>query len=279
MNLTIKLMSVSLLLGTLATATTLATVNGKKITSEEVNKILLEGTQGRFMSLPKEKQDELQKRVVDGIITQELVFADAKKNGVLESAEYKEELADITERIEKQLAAKVWEQQELAKVEVSDKEKRDYYKKNSSEFVEKEKVHARHILVKEESEAKAIIKELKPLKGEKLKEKFIELAQQKSTGPSAPKGGDLGYFPQGQMVPSFNDAVFAMKKGTITTTPVKSQFGYHVIYLEDKQPGKTLSYEEVENFIGQRLQMEKFKEKMEKKMADMKKAAKITYAK
>ncbi len=279
MNLTIKLMSISLLLGTLATATTLATVNGKKITSDEVNKILLEGTQGRFMSLPKEKQDELQKRVVDGIITQELVFADAKKNGVLESAEYKEELADITERIEKQLAAKVWEQQELAKVKVSDKEKRDYYKKNSGEFVEKEKVHARHILVKEESEAKAIIKELKPLKGEKLKEKFIELAQQKSTGPSAPKGGDLGYFPQGQMVPSFNDAVFAMKKGTITTTPVKSQFGYHVIYLEDKQPGKTLSYEEVENFIGQRLQMEKFKEKMEKKMADMKKSAKITYAK
>ena len=279
MNLTIKLMSVSLLLSTLATATTLATVNGKNITSDEVNKILLEGTQGRFMSLPKEKQDELQKRVVDGIITQELVFADAKKNGVLESAEYKEELADITDRIQKQLAAKVWEQQELAKVTVTDKEKRDYYKKNSSEFVEKEKVHARHILVKEEGEAKAIIKELKPLKGEKLKEKFIELAQQKSTGPSAPKGGDLGYFPQGQMVPSFNDAVFAMKKGTITTTPVKSQFGYHVIYLEDKQPGKTLSYEEVENFIGQRLQMEKFKEKMEKKMADMKKAAKITYAK
>ncbi len=279
MNVAIKLMSVSLLLSTVVSATTLATVNGKKITSDEVNKILLEGTQGRFMSLPKEKQDELQKRVVDGIITQELVFADAKKNGVLESAEYKEELADITERIEKQLAAKVWEQQELAKVEVSDKEKREYYKKNSSEFVEKEKVHARHILVKEESEAKAIIKELKPLKGEKLKEKFIELAQQKSTGPSAPKGGDLGYFPQGQMVPSFNDAVFAMKKGTITTTPVKSQFGYHVIYLEDKQPGKTLSYEEVENFIGQRLQMEKFKEKMEKKMADMRKAAKITYAK
>ncbi|RUM65743.1 MAG: peptidylprolyl isomerase [Sulfurimonas sp.] len=279
MNLTIKLMSVSLLLSTLATATTLATVNGKNITSDEVNKILLEGTQGRFMSLPKEKQDELQKRVVDGIITQELVFADAKKKGVLESVEYKEELADITDRIQKQLAAKVWEQQELAKVTVTDKEKRDYYKKNSSEFVEKEKVHARHILVKEEGEAKAIIKELKPLKGEKLKEKFIELAQQKSTGPSAPKGGDLGYFPQGQMVPSFNDAVFAMKKGTITTTPVKSQFGYHVIYLEDKQPGKTLSYEEVENFIGQRLQMEKFKEKMEKKMADMKKAAKITYAK
>ncbi len=279
MKLTIKLMTVSVLLGSMATAATLATVNGVEITSEEVNRVLLEGTQGRFMSLPKEKQDELQQRVVDGIITQELVFADAKKNGVLESAEYKSELADITQRIEKQLAAKVWEQQELAKIEVTKKETQDYYNQNAKEFEEKEKVHARHILVKEESEAKTIIKELTSLKGEKLKSKFIELAQKKSTGPSAPKGGDLGYFPQGQMVPSFNDAVFAMKKGNITATPVKSQFGYHVIYLEDKQAGKTLSYAEVENFINQRLQMEKFKVKMEKKMSDLKKAAKITFAK
>ncbi len=279
MKLTIKLMTVSVLLGSMATAATLATVNGVEITSEEVNRVLLEGTQGRFMSLPKEKQDELQQRVVDGIITQELVFADAKKNGVLESAEYKSELADITQRIEKQLAAKVWEQQELAKIEVTKKETQDYYNQNAKEFEEKEKVHARHILVKEESEAKTIIKELTSLKGEKLKSKFIELAQKKSTGPSAPKGGDLGYFPQGQMVPSFNDAVFAMKKGNITATPVKSQFGYHVIYLEDKQAGKTLSYAEVENFINQRLQMEKFKVKMEKKMSNLKKAAKITFAK
>jgi parvulin-like peptidyl-prolyl isomerase len=279
MKLTVKLLSLSVLLGSMAAAATLATVNGKAITSEEVNKVLLEGTQGRFMSLPKEKQDELQKRVVDGIITQELVFADAKKSGVLETAEYKQEFADITKRIEKQLSAKVWEQQQLAKVTVTEKEKKDYYNKNAAEFVEKEKVHARHILVKEEGEAKAIISELKSLKGEKLKSKFIELAQKKSTGPSAPKGGDLGYFPQGQMVPSFNDAVFSMKKGTITKTPVKSQFGYHVIYLEDKQEGKKLSYADVENFIDQRLKMEKFKVKMEKKMAELKSAAKITYAK
>jgi parvulin-like peptidyl-prolyl isomerase len=279
MNLTLKLVTISVLLGSMASASTLATVNGKEITSDEVNQVLLEGTQGRFMSLPKEKQDELQQRVVDGMITQELVFADAKKNGVLESEEYKIELASITERIEKQLAAKVWEQQELAKVSVSAKEKKDYYAQNAKEFVEKEKVHARHILVKEESEAKDIIKELASLKGEKLKSKFIELAQAKSTGPSAPKGGDLGFFPQGQMVPSFNDAVFAMKKETITMTPVKSQFGYHVIYLEDKQPGKTLSFEEVENFIDQRMKMEKFKTLMEAKMEALKKAAKITFAK
>jgi len=96
-------------------------------------------------------------------------------------------------------------------VKVSDKELKSYYDKNKEEFDEKESVHARHILVKEESEANAIIGELKSLKGSVLKDKFIELAKSKSTGPSGPKGGDLGYFTQGQMVPEFNDEVFSMK--------------------------------------------------------------------
>ena len=81
------------------------------------------------------------------------------------------------------------------------------------------------------------------------------------------------------MVPAFNDAAFAMKQGTITTTPVKSQFGYHIIYLEDKKEGKKLGYDEVKNFIEQRLKMDAFKAHMEKKMEALKKEAKITFAK
>ena len=80
------------------------------------------------------------------------------------------------------------------------------------------------------------------------------------------------------MVPSFNDAVFSMKKGTITKTPVKSQFGYHIIYLEDKKAGKTLSYNEVEKFIDQRLRSQKFEAQMKTKMQELKKGAKITFA-
>jgi parvulin-like peptidyl-prolyl isomerase len=279
MKKAMRYLAIAALVGTVAQAATVATVNGKAITSDEVNKVLMEGTQGRFSSLPEEKQKELTQRVIDGMISQELVYDDAKKNGVLESETYKKELADIMERIQKQLAAKVWEQNEFDKIKVGEKEVKAYFDKNPDEFVEKEKVHARHILVKTEAKANELIGKLKSKKGDALKTTFIELAKTESTGPSAPKGGDLGFFPQGQMVPAFNDAAFAMKEGTITTTPVKSQFGYHIIYLEEKQPGKKLGFDEVKNFIEQRLKMDAFKAHMEKKMEALKKKAKITFAK
>jgi peptidyl-prolyl cis-trans isomerase C len=240
---------------------------------------LMEGTQGRFSSLPADKQKELRTRIIDGMITQELIFEDAKKNGIMDSSDYKDEMKEVQTRLEKQLAGKVWQEKELAKISVSEKEKKDYYNSNKDEFVEKEKVHARHILVPTEEKAKAIINRMSGMKGDKLKEKFIEIAKADSTGPSASKGGDLGFFAQGQMVPSFNDAAFAMKKGTITTKPVKSQFGYHVIYLEDKTDAKTVGYDEVSSFIEQRLKSQKFESQLQEKIEKLKKNAKISYAK
>ncbi len=262
-----------------ASAAVLATVNGDEITSEEVNKVLMEGTQGRFDSLPADKQNELRQRIIEGMIAQELVYDDAKRTGVLESKEYKQELEKLVDRLKVQLAAKVWEQEQFEAIKVDAKEVKSYFDANPDEFVDKEKIRARHILVKSEAEAQAIIKSMKGLAGEKLKNEFIAQAKSKSTGPSAAKGGDLGYFPRGQMVPSFNDAAFAMKEGTISSTPVQSQFGYHVIYIEDKKPAKKLGFDEVKNFIEQRLKMDKFKATMEKKMADLRAKAKITYTK
>lgn len=276
MNTTLKALALTALIGSMAYAATVVTVNGKAISDEEINRVLMEGTQGRFDQLPKEKQDELRKRITDGLVTQELVYQDAKKNGVLKSKEYQDERAAMMQRIDRQLAAKVWEKQQFDKVTVSDKEVKAYFDNNPQEFVEKEKVHARHILVKTESKAKELIDQLKTLKGDALKKKFIELAKTESTGPSGPKGGDLGFFPQGQMVPAFNDVVFKMDVGTISMTPVKSQFGYHVIYLEEKKPGKQLTFDEVKSFIDQRLKIEKFKKDMEVKMKSLKDAAKIT---
>jgi peptidyl-prolyl cis-trans isomerase C len=277
MKLIVKTVMAAALIGASASAAVLATVNGKTITSDEVNAVLMEGTQGRFSSLPKEKQSELQHRVVDGLILQQLVYEEAKKEGILQSPEYKKEFDDIVARIEKQLAAKIWQEKILDGIKVSDKEVKAYYDKHGSEFEQKEKVHARHILVKTEAEAKKIINELKGLSGEKLKKKFIEEAKANSTGPSGPKGGDLGYFQQGQMVPEFNDAVFNMKVGTITTKPVKTQFGYHIIYLEEKQPGKKATLAEAKPFIEQRLKQEAFQKELEAKTKALKDAAKITY--
>jgi parvulin-like peptidyl-prolyl isomerase len=275
MNKVTILLSALLLTGTMASAKTLVSVNGKAITQQDVDSELMNATQGRFNQVPADKQAAFRKQVLQQLIGKELIYDDAKKTAITKSKEYKAEYKKLEERMKKELAIQVWQKKILDGIKISDKELKDYYKKNMGEFKEKESVHARHILVKTEDEAKKIITELKPLSGAKLKEKFIELAKKDSTGPSGSNGGDLGYFSKGQMVPAFNDKVFTMKKGTITEAPVKTQFGYHVIYLEDKKPSLTRSFDEVKAFIEQRLKMEKFKTVVKKKMDTLQKQAVI----
>ena len=269
------LLSALLLSGAVASAKTLVNVNGKAITQEEVDQELMQATQGRFNQVPADRQAAFRKQVLQQLIGKELIYDDAKKSGITKSAEYKREYKKLEERMKKELAIQVWQKKLLDSIKISDKELKEYYKKNIDEFREKESVHARHILVKTKEEAQKIINQLKSLSGEKLKAKFIELAKKESTGPSGKNGGDLGYFSKGQMVPEFNDKVFSMKKGTITKEPVKTQFGYHVIYLEDKKPSMTRSFDEVKGFIEQRLKMEKFKSEMKKKMDELQKKAVI----
>jgi len=275
MNKVAILLSALLLTGVAVSAKTLVTVNGKPITQEEVDQELMQATQGRFNQVPADRQAAFRQQVLQQLIGKELIYDDAKKSGITKSAEYKSEYKKLEQRMKKELAIQVWQKKVLDGIKISNKELKDYYKKNIDEFREKESVHARHILVKSEAEAKKIIAQLKHLSGKKLKEKFIELAKKDSKGPSGKNGGDLGYFAKGQMVPAFNDKVFSMKKGTITLKPVKTQFGYHVIYLEDKKPSMTRSFDEVKPFIEQRLKMEKFKEVMKKKMDALQKKATI----
>ncbi|MFT5836066.1 MAG: peptidyl-prolyl cis-trans isomerase C [Sulfurimonas sp.] len=269
-----KIVATLLLTSTLVSATPLITVNGTQITQQDVDTALMNATQGRFNQVPAEKQAQFRKQVLEQLIAKELVFGDAKKTGVLNRKDFKDEFVKVQNRVKKELAIQVWQKQELDKVKVSNKDLKKYYDTNKEEFNEKETVHARHILVKEEAQANVIAKQLKSLKDAALKAKFIELAKAKSTGPSGPKGGDLGYFAQGQMVPEFNDKVFTMKVGTLSE-PVKTQFGYHIIFLEDKKAKKILAFTEVKSFIEQRLKMEKFKVVMQEKMAELKKKATI----
>jgi len=274
MKLVTKVVSSLTILSSLAVANTLVTVNGKAITQQEVDSELMQATQGRFNQVPADKQQQLRGQVLEQLVAKELIFEDAQKTGVMKSKDFKDEYNKVLKRVKKELAIQVWQKRELDKVKVSSKEVKKYYDENKEEFNEKESVHARHILVKTEDEANTIVKELKGLKAKKLESKFIELAKSKSTGPSGPKGGDLGYFAQGQMVPEFNKEVFSMKVGTISA-PVKTQFGYHVIYLQDKKASKTRAYTEVKPFIEQRLKMEKFKSVMQTKMLALKNKATI----
>ncbi len=275
MTKTKKLLSALLLSATLASAQTIATVNGKAITSQEVVQELMSATQGRFNALPTEKQKVLFDQFAQQLIINELVYGDAEKTGILKSKTFQDEYKKIEAKVKKRLAIQLWQKQLHDKIKVTQKELKEYYKNNKEEFVEKERVHARHILVKTEDEAKKIIAELKSLSGAKLKVKFEELARAKSVGPSKTKGGDLGTFAKGQMVPEFSNAVFSMKVGTITPKPVKTQFGYHIIYLEDKMKAQTRSFEDVKSVIEQRIKNEKFKSEMQKKIQELQKKASI----
>ena len=275
MNKITKLIAVFLFAASVASATTLVTVNGVKITQKDVDTELMNATQGRFNQVPADKQAEFRKQVLEQLMIKELVYGDAKKTGVLKSKDFKKEFKKVQARVKKELAIQVWQKRVMDSIHVSNKELKKYYDKNKEEFNQKESVHARHILLTNASDAKAVIAQLKGLKGEALKAKFIELAKTKSTGPSGPRGGDLGYFVQGQMLPAFNDKAFSMKVGTITTEPVKTSAGYHVIYLEDKKPKQLLSFTEVKSFIEQRLKMEKFQAKMQKKITQLKNKATI----
>ena len=269
-----KIIATFVFVASVASATTLVTVNGVKITQKDVDTELMNATQGRFNQVPVEKQAEFRKQVLEQLMIKELVYGDAKKTGVLKSKDFKKEFKKVQARVKKELAIQVWQKRMMDSIHISNKELKNYYDKNKEEFNQKESVHARHILVKTLSEAKSIESELKGLHGDSLKSKFIELAKSKSTGPSGPKGGDLGYFVRKSMVPAFDEKVFKMKVGSVSE-PVKTEFGYHVIYLEDKKPQQLLSFTEVKSFIEQRLKLEKFQAKMQKKIEQLKNKATI----
>lgn len=147
---------------------------------------------------------------------------------------------------------------------VTDDEVKARYDKEIAGLPKQEEVRARHILVKTEDEAKAVIAEL-----DKGKD-FVELAKEKSTDPNKSEGGDLGYFTKGRMVPEFEQAAFAMEKGTYSKTPVKTQFGFHVIKVEDKRDAPPPAYEDVSQQVRQLVMRDKYLELIAKAKADQK---------
>jgi len=274
MKITTKIIVSLALVSTMLTAKTLVTVNGTEITQAEVENELMQATQGRFNQVPADKQMEFRRQVLNQLVAKELIYSDAKKIGILKSKEFKDKYKEVIVKIKKEIAIQVWQKQAVDKIKVSEKDLKNYYTKNREEFFEKERAHARHILVDTEKEAKSISKQLKGLKGVALKTKFVELAKLKSTGPSGEKGGDLGYFAKEEMVPEFSQKAFSMKVETVSS-PVKTKFGYHLIYLEDRKAKTTKSFSEVRLLIEQRLKMEKAKTVMMKKMTALEKSAVI----
>ena len=156
----------------------------------------------------------------------------------------------------------------------SDTDVQAFYDKNKVKYTQPESVTARHILLKTEDEAKAVIAQLK------AGADFTQLAKDKSIEPGAKdSGGDLGTFTKGKMVPEFETAAFAQKVGTFSETPVKTQFGYHVILVEAHTAAVAQDFAKVKPQVQQDALNAAKDAKFQTFFDDLRKKAKIEYAK
>jgi parvulin-like peptidyl-prolyl isomerase len=164
----------------------------------------------------------------------------------------------------------------------TDSEVKTYFDKNQANYSQPESVTAHHILLKTEDEAKAIITQLVAAQksNTQILPLFEQLAKEKSIEPGAKdSGGDLGTFTKGKMVPEFETAAFAQKVGTFSATPVKTQFGYHVIYVEAHTTSSTPDYDKVKTQVAQDAFNDAKDTKFQTYFNDLRKKAKIEYAK
>lgn len=210
----------------------------------------------QYQQLP---DDQKQAAALSQVIDVKLLAKNAAAAGLDKTDDFKKRLAFLQERElhNAYLRKEVFDA-------VKDEEVKARYEKEIASLPKEEEVHARHILVKTEDEAKDIIKQLDEGKD------FIELAKAKSEDSSKSDGGDLGYFTKGRMVPEFEEAAFTLEKGAYTKTPVKSQFGFHVIKVEDKREAAPPAFEQVEPQVRQLVMQEKYSALLEKAKAEQK---------
>jgi peptidyl-prolyl cis-trans isomerase C len=233
----------------------IALVNGKYISKTSLEALEKEISQrNRGQSLPKEK-------LVEELIQRELLVQEAIQKKLHTTTEYTEQL----ETVKASLLTQATVQNFLKSNPISDADVKAEYDKNIVDTGEEYK--ARHILVKTEEDAKQIIAELTGGAD------FAELAKSKSTGPSGPNGGDLGWFAPGQMVAPFSEAVIALADNKFTLEPVKTQFGYHVILREASRAQKQTppSFESIKEQIRPAMQ----RKKLQEFLAELREKAKV----
>ena len=222
----------------------LATVGGIAITEEEVNEFLQGlGPRGQAYNNPEGK-----KAILGQLVANKLLLLDARRNLYEAEPAFKAELAKLRDNLLISYAA----DKAVESAKVSDKDAEEYYNQNKERFLSDESVNASHILVKSEEEALAILAKINA--GEIS---FEQAAMESSSCPSKANGGSLGDFGRGQMVPEFDAAVFSMEVGEISKTPVKTQFGYHLIKLNSKNAAEEIPFAEIAPEIKNALLQEK----------------------
>lgn len=241
----------------------LAEVNSGSITTGDFNREL-KNLPEYLKSMADTPQGR--KEMLDTMVIRELILQQASKDGVDKGPEIEEKLQDLKKRliVEAFLKKKV-----ESESQVSDADLKKFYDQNIDKFKTGEQVKASHILVKTEKEAKDILAQIK------AGGNFEELAKKHSVDSSSAKGGDLGWFGKGSMVPAFEKAALALKEGQVSDV-VKSDFGFHIIKLTGKRPAGTRPFEEVKEQIKAAIMPTKQQEVFQKIKEELKKTAKIT---
>jgi len=221
----------------------LANVGGKAITEQDVTMMLMQmGQRGQSYNNPQGRA-----MILEQLIARRLFLMDAQRNLYEREPAFKEELA----RVKDEMLAGYAMQKALENVKVSEDDAKKYYDENQDKFVSGPTFNASHILVKTEEEANAILAQIKD-----GSVSFEDAAKQNSTCPSGQQGGNLGDFGQGQMVPEFEQACAEMEVGAVSE-PVQTQFGYHIIRLNNKSEGGVMAYDEVKAELMAQLKNEK----------------------
>lgn len=281
-----------------------ASVNKENITKAEYDKVLQE-IQDTFKAYygedffssdeGKEALKQIKERLLEDLIIQKIITIEASDMDIsvtdeeidtrlqqlIEDYGGKEEfdklieerginLENLKQDFRFQLIAEKLMEEVTKEIKIDNAQVREYYENNPNEFKEfPDEVKARHILVDEEDEAKKILEQLKNGAD------FAELAKQHSKDPgSKDEGGDLGYFNRGTMVKEFEEAVFNMEVGEISSI-VKTQHGYHIIKLEEKTIGPIIKFDEIEEELKQQLLQNKKYEEFDKEIESWRKSAKV----
>jgi peptidyl-prolyl cis-trans isomerase C len=243
-------------------AQNVAIVNGKPVPKARVDALMQQATRGGQQPVTP----DLEARVREEVVMREIFAQEAEKKGVAATAGYRQQM----ELVRQTLLIRELFNQYREKNPVTDADAKAEYEKFKAQAGAggNTEYRARHILVEKEDEAKALLVQIKG------GAKFDELAKKhsKDTG-SAQNGGDLDFAKPDAYVPEFGQAMAALKKGDVTAAPVKTQFGYHIIKLEDSREAQFPSFEEVKPRIVQQMEQQKLQQYQE----TLRKQAKTDY--
>lgn len=238
----------------------LANVNDKVITVGDFEK--------RLSKLPpyyRNLASQRKRDFLEDLIVEQLLYEEALKRGLNRDAEVKDLLREAKKKI---LVGRLIEIEIRGKSSVSEEEIKAYYEAHKDEFITPVQLRASHILVDTEADAKTILQRLKEGAD------FAELARQYSKDPSKDKGGDIGYFSRGQLIPEFENICFGLEVGQISDI-VKTQFGYHIIKLTERKESGTRELSEAKDEIIRDLKGQAEREGFEHLLKSLKSKARI----